>query len=97
MKEWKEIQNEVDEGLFSLSVKHNKPPSYSPKCGSDDHIKSRSSPCHYCKDQDPDKLRNDWTKYMEDTEENLAKRSKIVRYYTSSLFNIYNTRNPVEF
>ena len=38
LKEWKEVQNEVDKELISVSLKYNELPSYSPKCYSHSHI-----------------------------------------------------------
>ena len=92
LKEWKEVQNEVDIVLIALSLKLNVPVPYSPKCWS-----NCKRPCDLHIYPDPDELRNEWTKYIEDTEENSVIRSKIIRNYTSVLFNIYNKKNPLEF
>ena len=92
LKEWKEVQNEVDIELIALSLKLNVPVPYSPKCWS-----NCKRPCDLHIYPDPDELRNEWTKYIEDTEENSVMRSKIIRNYTSVLFNIYNNKNPLEF
>ena len=92
LKEWKEVQNEVDIELIALSLKLNVPVPYSPKCWS-----NCKRPCDLHIYPDPDELRNEWTKYIEDTEENSVMRSKIIRNYTSVLFNIYNKKNPLEF
>ena len=101
LKEWKEVQREVDRELFALSLKYNESLPYSPKCESECLKKSNFTHIH--KNEDPDELRNDWIKYMEDAEEDLAKGPQIVRYYTSSTFSMNWTlgekkeRNPVEF
>ena len=59
LKEWKEVQNEVDIELIALSLKLNVPVPYSPKCWS-----NCKRPCDLHIYHDPDELRNEWTKYI---------------------------------
>ena len=99
LKEWKQVQNEVDKELIRISLKYNELPSYSPKCYSHSHIVDSLLKDYYCKDKDLETIRKEWTNYMEDEEYEAAKTSEIGRFYVSDYYKYgkHCKRNPVKF